>query len=77
MKPLAGILEIREINRWVRHFIRSPLQQNAPHASDAELVEIPGNRAFWLAVTIDTVSEEITKGIYRDPFTMGWVTGSL
>jgi len=74
MKSLEDILEIREINRWVRRFERSPHQRNAPHASDAELVELGGNNGQLLAVTIDTVSEEITRGIYREPFTMGWVT---
>jgi thiamine-monophosphate kinase len=74
MKSLDGILEIREINRWIRRFDRSPLQRNAPHASDAELVELGGNDDRLLAVTIDTVSEEIIRGIYREPFTMGWVT---
>ena len=74
MKTMESILEIREINRWIRRFERSPRQHNAPHASDAELVEISGNDDQWLAVTIDTISEEIIKGIYREPFTMGWVT---
>ena len=74
MKPLEEILEINEINQWIRRFSRSPQQRNVAHGADAELIEINGNDGQWLAVTIDTVSEEIIKGIYQDPFTMGWVT---
>ncbi|HTW90205.1 MAG TPA: thiamine-phosphate kinase, partial [bacterium] len=36
-------------------------------------VESPAFPEHYLAVTIDTVAEEISQGIYRDPFTAGWV----
>jgi len=74
MKGLDSIAENRIINTWLRHFIRCPEQINRPHESDAELIEIPGNSSQLLAVTIDTVSEEISQKLYRNPFTIGWVT---
>ncbi len=74
MKGMEKILENRAINYWVQHFKRSPQQINIPHESDAELIEVEGNDSYLLAITIDSVAEEITEGLYKDPFTMGWVT---
>ena len=74
---MSGMETIREnviIDAWAKAFSRSPGQQNDPHESDAELVELPGDPGRLLAVTIDTVYEEIAEGIYRNPHTMGWVT---
>ena len=73
MSGMGDILENVAIDAWVRAFSRSPAQANAPHESDAELVEVPGIPGHFLAITIDTVSEEILAGLYRDPYTMGWV----
>ena len=73
MSRMGEILENVAIDAWVRAFARSPLQANAPHESDSELIELPGIPGQLLAITIDTVSEEIHAGLYRDPYTMGWV----
>jgi thiamine-monophosphate kinase len=75
--PMSGMDEILEniaINAWARAFSRAPGQANAPHESDAELIALPGSPDHYLAITIDTVAEEIRTGLYRDPYTMGWVT---
>jgi thiamine monophosphate kinase len=74
MNALNEIIENRAINSWVRCFTRDAHQLNRPHESDAEIIPIPGDPTRCLAVTIDTVAEEITTGLYRDPHTMGWVT---
>jgi thiamine-monophosphate kinase len=74
MKAIEEILENTIINAWERHFDRAPYQSNRCHEADAELIEIQGNETHLLAVTIDTVAEEISAGLYQDPFTMGWVT---
>jgi thiamine-monophosphate kinase len=74
MKNIEKILENTIINSWIQHFSRSKYQINKPHEADAELIEIQGNDSYLLAVTIDSVAEEITEGLYQDPFTMGWVT---
>jgi thiamine-monophosphate kinase len=73
MSRMREILENVAIDGWVKAFSRSPAQANAPHESDAELIEVPGLPERLLAITIDTVSEEILAGLYRDPYTMGWV----
>jgi len=73
---VIAVNEIRELNaidNWVRHFTRAPHQRNLVHQSDAELIALPGTDRL-LAITIDTLAEEIATGLYREPFTMGWVT---
>lgn len=74
MKEMKEIFENINIDAWIQHFLRSKKQLNKPHETDAELIEIPGLQDHYLAVTIDTVAEEITMGLYQDPYTMGWVT---
>jgi thiamine-monophosphate kinase len=73
MSNMGDIIENVAIDAWVKAFSRSPSQVNAAHESDAELIEIPGLPEQYLAITIDTVSEEILAGLYREPYTMGWV----
>lgn len=58
--------EIARIDRLVRDFPRSCLQVNRTHESDAELVRLPGGNVR-LAVTVDTVVEEIEAGLYGGP----------
>ncbi len=68
--------EIREnalIEGLVKGFPRSPLQQNRPHQADAELVHLPGTDAL-LALTTDSVVEEVESGLYTDPYLIGWMT---
>ncbi len=73
MIRMDDVTENVSIDAWARVFARSPGQRNAPHESDAELIELPGSPDTYLAITIDTVAEEIRSGLYRDPYTMGWV----
>jgi thiamine-monophosphate kinase len=54
-------------------FPRSPLQRNALQESDAELLSVPGTDVL-LAVTTDSVVEEIESGLYSDPYLIGWMT---
>lgn len=74
MKDMGDILENAAIETWARAFSRSPRQVNALHEADAELIELPGSPDSCLAITVDTVAEEIEAGLYRDPYTIGWVT---
>jgi len=73
MKEMDKIVENRLIDQWLKGFTRPANRVNAAHEADAELVEMSGCPDSYLAVTIDTVAEEIAEGIYRDPFTAGWV----
>jgi thiamine-monophosphate kinase len=71
---MDDILENVAIDTLAKGFARAPNQVNALHESDAELLEIASMPGHYLAITIDTVAEEIAAGLYEDPFTMGWVT---
>lgn len=65
------------IDALVRHFAAPPHRLNAIHESDAELIGLPGDpgagTAPLLAVTTDTIAEEISAGLYADPYQAGWV----
>ena len=70
MYQLNEILENKIINNLISEFDRSPNQVNKPHESDAEIIQISNHR---LAVTTDSISEEITTGLYDDPYLIGWM----
>jgi thiamine-monophosphate kinase len=70
MYQLDEILENKIINNLISGFKRSPLQLNKPHESDAEIIQL-GNQK--LAITTDSISEEISTGLYDDPYLIGWM----
>ncbi len=47
------------------------LQLNKPHESDAEIIQLNDNTK--LAITTDSISEEISTGLYDDPYMIGWM----
>jgi len=70
MYQLNEILENKVINNLISGFERSPDQLNRPHESDAEIIQLG---ILKLAVTTDNISEEITTGLYDDPYLIGWM----
>jgi thiamine-monophosphate kinase len=66
------ITENHFVEMLCRNFKRSSLQINELNESDAEIINIPGT-AIKLAVTTDNISEEIEKGLYTDPYQIGWM----
>lgn len=60
------------IERIVKQFPRSPIQMNKLQESDAELIRLNGDTI--LALTTDSICEEIERGLYDDPFMIGWMT---
>lgn len=73
---LDVVHENRLVGRWSSLLGRCPGQVNQPHEADAELILLPGTSTF-LAVTTDTVAEEIALGFYRDPETIGWMGATV
>jgi thiamine-monophosphate kinase len=75
MKTTDG--ETTFIDALARHFTAPPHRLNAIHESDAELIRLSAAGVHGtvqvLAVTTDTVAEEITAGLYADPYQAGWV----
>ncbi len=70
MYKLESILENHKINKLLSDFKRSPQQLNKTHESDAEILIL--NDAL-LAITTDSISEEILTGLYNDPYIIGWM----
>lgn len=71
MYQLNEILENKIINNLIAGFERSPDQLNKPHESDAEIIQLNDNTK--LAITTDSISEEISTGLYDDPYLIGWM----
>jgi thiamine-monophosphate kinase len=71
MTPI--ISENALVDLLVAGFPRSPLQVNRTHESDAELVRLSGTGGPLLAMTVDSIEEEIEAGLYTDPYMIGWV----
>jgi len=68
---LMDLPEISDLKSWMGDPPRSSLQLSALNESDSELIRFSKNTQ--LAINIDSLSEEISSGLYKDPFTMGWV----
>jgi thiamine-monophosphate kinase len=71
---LNTILENQLIARLAAGLPRSPLQINRLHEADAEILAIPHRNRSRLALTTDTVAEEIESGLYSDPWLIGWMS---
>lgn len=70
MYQLNDIKENKLINNLIAGLERSSAQVNKPHESDAEIIRI-GN--LNLALTTDSISEEIASGLYSDLWLAGWM----
>ena len=68
---MNSIIENGLIHRLTEPFHRSPRQVNQLHQSDAEIIRLSEN--LHLAVTTDSIAEEITTGLYDDPGLAGWM----
>ena len=66
------IIENEFIEMMAGAFRRSPLQKNGLQESDAELISLPGSDIV-LAITTDGIVEEIERGLYTDPYMIGWM----
>ena len=67
------IIENRFVEMLCNNFKRSTLQINKLNESDAEIISIPGT-SVKLAITTDNISEEIEKGLYNNPYQIGWMS---
>jgi len=73
MHQLKDIIENKIIGNLTKSFSRSPLKLNKVHETDAEIIQLE-NSTYDLAITIDTISEEIKTGLYSDPYQIGWMS---
>lgn len=70
MKRVEELKEFALIEHIAGVFKRSPLQANARHGADSELVRLGDGR--HLAFTIDGLYEEAKLGLLVDPAALGW-----
>jgi thiamine-monophosphate kinase len=68
---LNEIIENSNISKIASCYKRSPMQVNRIHESDAEIIKL--NKDIYLAITTDSISEEIETGLYDDPWLIGWM----
>jgi thiamine-monophosphate kinase len=68
------ILENSMINSLVNNFQRSTLQINKVHESDAEIIMTGEDSKESLAITTDSIVEEIKSGLYENPYLIGWMS---
>lgn len=69
MRVMEEIAENRLLARWGELLGRAPGQVGGLNETDAELVPLGDGRL--LALTVDTVDEEVRAGLYCDPATAG------
>jgi thiamine-monophosphate kinase len=71
---LNAITENQFIGKLTEQFPRSPFQKNRTHESDAEIVRFSTDPDTLVAITTDSIVEEIALGLYSDPYLIGWMT---
>jgi thiamine-monophosphate kinase len=65
------LLENELLHNLSKIIPRHPDQLNKLLESDAELIKI--GKDFTIAITTDTIIEEIKVGLYKDPYLIGWM----
>ncbi len=68
---LNTVMEEEIVGTIAGFFPRSPQQKNRTGECDAEIITLPGGAC--LALTTDTIAEEIEAGLYTDPYLAGWM----
>lgn len=69
---INSIVENNFIEKLTRHFLRSPFQKNSIQQTDAEIIRTENDD--FLAITTDSIVEEIACGLYDNPYLVGWMT---
>ncbi len=69
--PERNLRELRSLKVLLKNSPRSRLQKNRLFESDCEILKL---NSTYLALTLDSVSEEIYQALYHDPYTWGWIT---
>ncbi|MGZ3807651.1 MAG: thiamine-phosphate kinase [Bacteriovorax sp.] len=73
-KNLNDVNENEILSLWGTIFSRNPDQINSIHQSDSELVSFFPQGDDLLAVSVDTVEEEIALGFYDSPESIGFAS---
>jgi thiamine-monophosphate kinase len=54
-------------------FARHSMQANQLLEADAEIIDVKDNDFTYLVLKVDGIHEEISEGLYDDPFLIGWM----
>lgn len=68
---ISTVRELTLIESLTAGLTRSPHQLNGLQESDAEILRL--GPELLLAITTDTIAEEIAAGLYADPWLAGWM----
>lgn len=77
MSMMDEILENRLIGRMARSFQPPPHRLNRIHEADAEIIDLGGGLESYLAITTDALAEEVSSGLYDDPYLIGWMLATV
>ena len=70
---MEDILENLMIEKIAKNFLKAPHRLNEIHETDAELIDMGAGSDNYLAITTDALVEEISSGLYDDPYLIGWM----
>lgn len=71
------ILENKMIEVIAGSFPKPPHKINEIHESDAELIDPGEEYDKYLAITTDALAEEVSSGLYDDPYLLGWMLATV
>lgn len=71
------ILENKMIEAIAGSFPKPPHKINDIHESDAELIDPGDEYDKYLAITTDALAEEVSSGLYDDPYLLGWMLATV
>lgn len=73
---MKHIREFQEVVSLTKHSPRSRQQVNHLFESDCEIVRCAIKKigSYYFCASTDSVGEEITLGLYQDPYVWGWMT---
>ena len=71
---INDIKENQFYKKLTEQFCRSKYQVNTLNESDSEIIILENYPNEFIAITIDSIVEEIETGLYDDPYLIGWMT---
>lgn len=77
MSMMDEVLENRFIGRIAKAFEPPPHRLNRIHEADAEIIDLGGGSDTYLAITTDALVEEVSSGLYDDPYLIGWMLATV
>jgi thiamine-monophosphate kinase len=77
MSMMDEVLENRIIGRFAKAFEPPPHRLNRIHEADAEIIDLGGASDTYLAITTDALVEEVSSGLYDDPYLIGWMLATI